>query len=70
MKKINITLSIEEEQVNNFEYWLRNNVDVIDFKIIPDTQDLYENDETYRKLCKCVSDAQKTRDSYYNNKRN
>lgn len=69
MKKINITLEIEDEQVTNFEYWLRQNLKVFDFKIIPDTSELYEKDETYKKLCNAVKKAQETRDNYYNNKR-
>jgi hypothetical protein len=69
MKKINITLELEAEQINNFEYWLRQNVNVIDFKIMPDTKDIYENDETYRNLCKSVKKAQEIRDKYYNEKR-
>lgn len=68
MKTVNITLKIESEQVLNFEHWLRQNTDVIDFKILPDTEKLYETDPTFQKLVKAVKTAQKQRDLYINEK--
>lgn len=62
-------MNIESEQVLNFENWLRQNTDVIDFKIIPDTKELYEKDEHFKKLVKAVKDAQLIRDRYINNKK-
>ena len=69
MKKVNITLEIEAEQLTNFEHWLKENVKVLDFRIVPDTKELYENDSTFKKLSKAVKEAQITRDRYYNEKR-
>lgn len=69
MEKLNITLEIEKEQLQNFENWLRNNLNVLDFKIVPDTKELYENDQHFKKLSKAVKDAQLERDRYYNSKR-
>jgi hypothetical protein len=40
-----------------------------DFQKLPDTKELYENDENFRILCKKVKDAKYQRDTYYNKKR-
>lgn len=66
METVNITLKIEREQVINFENWLRENLEIIDFKILPDTLNLYNNDVTFQKLVKNVKKAQKERDKYIN----
>lgn len=66
---INITIEMESLEVVNFERWLRENVNVKDFAVIPDTKELYQNDNTFKSLCKKVSDAKRVRDSYYNDKR-
>jgi hypothetical protein len=68
--KVNITLEIHETDVQSFESWLREQLKVIDFKIIPDTSELYESDPAYQKMCKGIREAQKARDRYYNEKRN
>ena len=60
---------MESLEVVNFERWLRENVNVKDFTVIPDTNELYQNDNTFKSLCKKVSDAKRVRDSYYNEKR-
>jgi DNA-binding transcriptional regulator LsrR (DeoR family) len=66
---INITIEMESLEVVNFERWLMENVNVKDFTVIPDTNELYQNDNTFKSLCKKVSDAKRVRDSYYNEKR-
>jgi len=66
---INITIEMESLEVVNFERWMRENVNVKDFTVIPDTNELYQNDNTFKSLCKKVSDAKRVRDSYYNEKR-
>ncbi len=65
-KTINITLKIEDSQLNNFENWLRQNLEVIDLKILPDTEKLYTEDEHFKKLVKSVKTAQLIRDRYIN----
>ena len=66
---INITIEMESLEVVNFERWMRENVNVKDFTIIPDTNELYNTDPVYKKRCKDVSDAKRLRDNYYNEKR-
>ena len=69
MRKINITIEMEDEEIPNFENWFRQNVKVLDFTIIPDTSHLYKEDKVFKRLCDAVKNAKKERDIYYNNKR-
>lgn len=66
-KTINMTFKLEETQVNNFESWFRQNEEVIDFKILPDTEKLYETDKHFQEIVKKVKTAQRIRDEYINN---
>ena len=68
METINITLKIDKDQVMNFDNWMRQNVEVIDFTILPDTNELYKSDDHFKKLVKGVKDAQKLRNDYINEK--
>ena len=68
METVNITLKIDEHELTNFESWLRNNIEVVSFKILPDTEKLYETDATFKKLVKAVKTAQRIRDKYINDK--
>ena len=70
MKTVNITLEIEESQVLNFEYWLRDQLKVISFRIVPDTNELYENDAYFRNIVKNVKKATEIRDIYINENNN
>ena len=67
MRTVNLTIKIDEHEVLNFESWLRQQLEVISFKIIPDTEKLYNNDDTFKKLVKNVKKAQEQRDIYINN---
>jgi hypothetical protein len=67
--KVNITLEIDTANLSNFESWLRGQLKVIDFLIMPDTSELYKSDPVYKKLSKGVKDAKMLRDRYYNEKR-
>ncbi len=65
---INITLELEnDEQVYHFEAFLRQQVKVISFNILPDTKNMYEEDKTFQKLVKAEKDAKKTKAIYINN---
>ena len=66
---VNLTIEMDALEVVNFENWMRENVDVKDFSIIPDTKELYENNATFKRLCSKVKEAKKTRDEFYNNNR-
>ncbi len=71
MEKVNITIEIEKEQIINFENWLKNQgVNLLDLTIVPDTNEMYKNDITFRRLSGKVKEAKRERDIYYNEKRN
>ena len=67
---VNITLSIEDYNLVQFENWMRENVDVKDFRVVPNTKELYENDKTFQRLCKAVTDAKKIKSIYINDNNN
>lgn len=67
---VNIVLEIEDYNLIEFENWMRDNVDVKDFRVVPDTRELYENDKTFQRLCKAVTDAKRTKSIYINEKNN
>ena len=67
---VNIVLEIEDYNLIEFENWMRDNVDVKDFRVVPDTKELYENDKTFQRLCKAVTDAKRTKSIYINEKNN
>lgn len=64
--KWNITLKIKDENVLELEKTLNIYFDVISFKILPDTEKMYEENTTFKKLVKGVKDAQRLRDKYIN----
>jgi ribosomal protein S6 len=65
-KTINMTFKMDATQVNNFENWFRQQEEVIDFKILPNTEKLYEDDKHFQEIVKKVKAAQKVRDEYIN----
>ena len=67
MKTINLTVRLrDDEHIYNFEKFIRNEVEVVDFKILPDIKELYEKDDLFKKIVKGVKDAQRIRDIYIN----
>lgn len=66
---INTTIEIDAKEVVRLQDYLSQNLKVLDFKVIPDTTELYKEDRTFQKLCKCVKDAQRTKDRYWNENR-
>jgi len=66
MKTVNITVKIEEHSIRDFEYWLNQNLEVIKLVIVPDTDELYNNDAYFRNIVKSVKKAQRIRDKYIN----
>ncbi len=66
MLTVNITLKINEHELLKFESWLRQQLEVVKLKVIPDTEKLYETDETFKKLVKEVKKVQRLRDVYIN----
>lgn len=66
MKTINITLKIEDHELTNFESWLRQQLEVIDLRVIPNTSKLYETDKTFQRLVKLEKQARTEKLNYIN----
>ena len=63
---VNLTIELEPEEIPNFEKWLRGQIKVIGFTILPDTKKMFEEDKTFQKLVKAEKDAKKTKAIYIN----
>ena len=63
---INTTLELSRGGVIAFEDWLNENFKLINFKVVADTNQLYEDDPTFRKMVKEVKEAQRIKDIYIN----
>jgi hypothetical protein len=65
---INITLKIEGKLLVEFENYLYGNFEVIGFRILPDTEKLYEEDDVFKKLVKLEKEARLAKEKYINAK--
>jgi len=65
---INITLKIGGGLLTEFENYLYNNFDVVGFRILPDTEKLYEEDDMFKKLVKIEKEARVAKEKYINAK--
>ena len=63
---VNTTFKIDSHEVVVFEDWIREMYDVVDFRFIPDTTEMYENDPTFRKLVKLEREARSAKLDYIN----
>ena len=67
---INTTLEIDRGGVIALEEWLEQNYKLINFKVVTDTNKLYEDDATFKKLVKAVKETQRIKDIYINDHNN
>jgi len=71
-RKINFTVEIEDNDL--IEHYLIKAMgemlgsSVVDYQVLTDTKDLYENDTTFRKLTSIYYDAKRKRNDYINSK--
>ena len=63
---INITVKLPEHNVLGFEEWLDRNMELVAFKILPDTDKLYEEDAAFRKIVKQYKEIVKLKNDYIN----
>ena len=61
---VNLTLKIDDTNLTDFESWLRNQLEVIDVQIVPDTKQMYLQDVHFKKLLKQKKDLQRTTWNY------
>jgi hypothetical protein len=61
---VNITLKIDDTALTDFESWLRNQLEVVDVQIVPNTKKMYLQDTNFKKLLKQKKDLQRTTWNY------
>ena len=63
---LNCTLELRDEnEVSQFIHWIKGQeTKVIDYVILPDTNKLYETDETFRQLVKEYKKVKSTKNKY------
>lgn len=64
LETVNVTLKVYEHNIIGLESYLNEHFEVISYKILPDTEELYENDPHFKKLVKEVKRVQRLRDDY------
>ena len=70
METINITLKVKEDGVVQLRQFLDEHLEVVDFKILPDTRKMFEEDEGFKSISKNLSRWRKVRDKYINDNNN
>lgn len=69
-KKVNLTIVLDsDEEVLEFNNWIRHYVEVKDFIILTDTKELYENDSYFRDISKRYYKLKEIRNDYINKKK-
>ena len=63
---VNLTLKLHKTEVSSFENWIRHNADVISFKHLPETSNMYKNNTHFKKMVDSIKKQQKERDIYIN----
>lgn len=63
---VNMTFKIRGKYLVTFENEMRNTIDVIDYRVVPNTEHLYENDTTFQKLVKKEKQARNEKQEYIN----
>ena len=65
---VNTTFKIDAGNLVELENWLYANLDVVGFRIVPNTEKLYEEDDMFKKLVKIEREARVVKEKYINNK--
>lgn len=70
MVVINLTIELtDKEEVYQFENWLKQYVNIKDFRILPNTDELYDSDDHFKKLSKSLKQAKRDYNDYINKNR-
>ena len=67
MKKVNFTIELDsDEEILQFENFMKQYVNIIDLVILPDTKELYANDTHFKEMTKKYYSLKKVRNDYIN----
>lgn len=65
---INATFKVKGKLINSIETYLHRETNLINYKTMPNTDELYKNDPTFNKLVKAESHAKRNKEIYIHNK--
>ncbi len=66
METINITLKVDTSEVAKLQRELDEHFQVIEFKVLPSTDEMYEADDTFKALSKLKKKAKTEVEKYIN----
>lgn len=65
-RTVNITLKILDEHITRFENELKNMFDLVSFKILPETEKMYQENKEFRRKVDTIKKLQRERDEFIN----
>tara|TARA_R110000822_G_scaffold73888_1_gene177745 strand:- start:9 stop:218 length:210 start_codon:yes stop_codon:yes gene_type:complete len=66
LRTINFTIELEDEYVTALENYLNNNFNLISYRVVTDTRELYKSDPVFKKLVKMEKSAKVAKEKYIN----
>ena len=70
METVNLTIKMPEDEAVKFKRFLEEYVEIVDFRILPDTNKMWEEDEAFKLLCKAEKKAKEVKGKYINEHNN
>lgn len=70
METINFTIKLEKHQVTKFMQMVEDTTQMLEFKILPDTEKMYESDPVFRELSKLKKQGKTAVEKYINDNNN
>tara|TARA_R110000787_G_scaffold154134_2_gene267937 strand:- start:1998 stop:2207 length:210 start_codon:yes stop_codon:yes gene_type:complete len=66
VRTLNFTIEVDDEYVTPLENYLNNTFNLISYRVVTDTKELYNNDPVFKKLVKLEKDARVVKEKYIN----
>lgn len=66
MEAINLTIKIDKDEFVRFRNFLEQYIEIVDYKILPNTEKMYEQDEGFRRVRDTVRKAKAVEGKYIN----
>lgn len=63
---VNMTFKIKGKYLVSFENEIRNTIKVLDYRVVPNTELLYDKDKTFQRLVKAEKEAKQNKQQYIN----
>lgn len=65
-RTVNITIKILDEHITRFENELKNMFDLVSFKILPETEKMYQENKEFKRKVDTIKKLQRERDEFIN----